>query len=174
MKIQDEFKYISKHLVAFTLLLLGCSSDSDWTINEKEFITAPQEMAMPIELFKENIETTNYTAVVLIKKARILKKPVWPLYYFSDYLNHFYEADVLETFKGPEYKKITYSVMAEAELEPFLPNYPIVLSLCGSNESGYYVPDNGYKSAASDLLIDVGRSFKSGNKPFKTNINACK
>jgi len=152
---------------------LGCASDGDWIINEKQMTEASQEIPMPVEFFKTNIETTNFTALVYLKKARVLKKPTWPLNYLSDYLNHMYEAEVIEIFNGAEHKKISYSVMAEAGNEPYLPNYPIILSLCGSKETGYYIPDNGYVSAASDLLINFGRAFKRGKKPNKNTNGVC-
>ena len=175
MKLQKKYKYFLFYLyyLTFTLSLLGCTSDSAWMINEKQMTEAPQEMAMPVEFFKENIETTNYTALVYLKRAKVLNRPIWPFNYLSDYLNHMYEAEVIETFNGAEHKEISYSVMAEADIKPYLPNYPIILSLCGSIETGYYIPDNGYESAASDLLINFGRAFKKGKKPNNNTKSVC-
>ncbi len=115
---------------------------------------------MPVELFMQNIASTDYTALVYVKRGKVLNQPVWPLNYFTDYLDHLYEADVIETFNGPDYKKITYSVMAEANLKPHMDSYSRVISLCGSFEKGYYVPGSGYKSTASEELISAGRDFK--------------
>lgn len=173
MKLKSKNIRFCICVLTLMLSVLGCSSDSDWIINKKLMGKAPSEMSMPVGLFNENIETTDYTALVYVKRAKVLNKPMWPLIYFSDYLNHLYEAEVIETFNGPEYKKILYSVMAEADIEPHLDGYPIVVSLCGSLEKGYYVPDNGYKSAASEALINSGRAFKSKKKPVKKNKSVC-
>ncbi len=174
MRFQKKYKsLIFLYYLFLMLILVGCTYDGDWIINEKQMTEASQEMAMPIEYFKENIETTNYSALVYLKKARVLRKPVWPFNNLSDYLNHMYEAEVIETFNGVEHKEIMYSVMADADIEPYLPNYPIIISLCGSNETDYYVPDNGYISAASDLLINFGRDFIRGKKVNKNTKSVC-
>ncbi len=173
MNLKNKYLRFCLYCLALTSLL-GCAFDGDWIINEKEKAGVPSKEAMPVMHFKKNIEATNYTALVYIKRAKVLKKPIWPLNYFSDYLNHMYEAEVIETYDGTEHKEILYSVMAEADTEPYLPNYPIVVSLCGSMDTGYYIPDNGYESAASDALINYGRAFKSSKKHNKKKECICK
>ena len=160
-------------VLAITILSVACKSEGDWIVNDKKMADPPQDKAMPVELFKKNIEETDYSALVYLKRARVLRKPVWPLSYLSDYWLHLYEAEVIETFNGAEYKQISYTVAAEANIDPYLPNYPIILCLCGSIETGFNLPDNGYVSAASLLLMNFGREFKKGIKTQIDSQNIC-
>lgn len=142
------------------IILTSCTCDTSWEVNTNPVTQAPPEHVMPLELFKANIAETSYTALVYIERARVLQKPLWPFSKAAGYVNHEYEAKVIETFRGDAHKKITYTVMADADIDPYLSPYLMVVSLCGFGKTGYYVPDNGYVSPAFDELIDYGRNFK--------------
>ena len=160
----------------------GCDQPSspEWIHTTQTPQTAPQHMAMPPELLQQNIMTTAYTGVVLPIKVKVTTSNGGkPSAFATDYVNHIYHAKVIETIKGPVLEEITYAVMAEARIAPRLENYPIIVSLCGSAQQGFYIPDNGYESAAPEALIQQARKFAARVASEKltdekTAISVCK
>ena len=165
MRLSKAIFAVSQLALALILLSGGCTYDGAWVENEGPLVQAPSEMAMPVELFEQNLGTTSYTALVHVTRGRVLGKVAWPFNRLGPlYRNHLYEADVLETFKGAAHDRVVYSVMAEAGTALNLPNYPVVVSLCGAGGNSYYVPDNGYVSAASHRLVEAGRRYREGSR----------
>ena len=161
------------YLISVCLFFIGCQNKSDWLINEKPIIEAPQNHAMPADFLRANISRTDYTALVFIKKAKI-EGNVWWNFNTQGYVDHIYQAEVIETFKGPRHDQITYSVMAEANSELRLPNYPIVVSLCYLEGEKFYVPDNGYVSAAPESLIQYARELSRQKSSATRKTSVCK
>jgi hypothetical protein len=116
---------------------------------------APENVDITPDLVKANIATTDYSAIVYILKGRVKEKS--PLRRLGGYVNHIYQARVLETIRGPRYDRITFSVMAESDIDPILPDYPVIVSLCGKVSDAMYVPDNGYELPATPVLTAAAR-----------------
>lgn len=146
----------------------GCIGEDAWQENDKPIITVSEKNIMPRELMKKNILETDFTAVVVIKKGKVLEKTSW-IFGNQGYVNHIYQAEVVDIIKGEAQSDIiTYSVMAEAASEISLPNYPLIVSLCQGKDSIFYMPDNGYESPASEPLILFSKKFlTSGNSEIK-------
>ena len=134
--------------------------DPLWVANTASMTDADDTSGMPAGLLKDNIKTTAYTAVVRITEARVDD----PHPGFG-YVNHVYRAEVLEIFRGVSEKTIEYRVMAERDIQLSLPAYPIIVSLCGDDDKGFYVPDNGYTTPAAKSLIAVARRVGRSIKP---------
>jgi hypothetical protein len=171
-----QITIILKILPAIGILILnGCYPDGQWQENDMPFEKAPVERAMPYDILEQNIFNTDYTAIVVIKKGRILEKRNW---FFKDqgYVNHIYEADVLESIKGKIPNFITYSKMVEASTELSLPKYPLIVSLCASESEGnvFYLPDNGYETVASDSLVKFAKRVKDMQIEKSQSENVCK
>jgi hypothetical protein len=149
----------------------GCKSDG-WIENRAPMGVAPKDQGIPEGLLNENIETTDYSAIVFVEKgmfhdsSRLKRK-------LGGYVNHIYRARVLETIRGPQHAYVTYSVMAEADIDPILPNYPVLVSLCGSEKTGFYVPDNGYEIPATDSVKARARIFVKQPKKSALKKSVC-
>ena len=160
------------------LILIASMSSCDsrvappWIENNRHMTAAPERDAVPAGLLEDNMKTTRYTYRVTIRRARVTGErggPPKP----RGYVNHVYDAIVLETFKGPAKQRITYAVMADADIKPSLPGYPLIVSLCGSDERGYHVPDNGYVFPASDSLTALARRFSKKNPGSRSGESIC-
>ena len=103
-----------------------------------------------------HLRTTSLTALVRVERA-VVTGPGGGAPPARGYVNHRYEARVLETYRGPVMERVTYEVMADADLRPVLPPYPLIVSLCGPVGDRYYVPDNGYVTPATPGLVELAR-----------------
>jgi len=68
---------------------------------------------------------------------------------------------------------ITFSVMAESDIGPILPEYPVIVSLCGKARDAMYVPDNGYELPATRALAAAAREFSRKVKSSMNQKSAC-
>lgn len=140
-----------------------CSPSPRWLENKNRQMTgAPEQNAIPPDLLEDNMKTTRYTYLVFIEKAMVTGERGGPPKTYG-YVNHVYNARVIEVFKGPKLDRVTYSVMADADIKPSLPAWPMIVSLCGSEKEGFYVPDNGYVSPAVDSLVAKARRLSKKN-----------
>lgn len=160
-------------LIIFTLLFLCSGAGCGGWIENRAVMKqeAPSEAGIEPDLVRANIETTDYSAIVFIMRGKVKEKSA--LRRLGGYVNHIYQARVLETIKGPRYETITFSVMAESDIDPILPEYPMVVSLCGSGPHALYVPDNGYELPATSVLAAAARGWsrhRAGKKGGVTNV----
>jgi len=145
------------YISSFFLVLIASCNPNNESGTTKEVTQQKENIyAMPTSLLKENVMETDYTAIVSLKSAEIIgdneKIP--------GYVRHVYNAEVVETIKGPAYKNIKFSVWAEAGLSPNLSKHPVVVSLCEGEKKSLYVPDNGYVSDVTEELAEFARSLK--------------
>jgi hypothetical protein len=154
----------------------GTESDSasgeEWLRNDKpEGVAVDEDVAgLPKEHIEENIRTTAVTVLVRVTAGKIWVNPDYP----SDgYVNHVYQADVLEVFRGKVSGKITYSVMADRDLPLRFPGHPIVLSLCGRDPDMYGVPDNGYEFPAAPRVLREARTCAKRKSTHTHPATAC-
>lgn len=155
-------------VIAFLVLLPSCDT---WTENSSVMKVAPEYEGITPDLVRANIATTDYSAIVFIEKGKVKEKG--PLRRLGGYVNHIYRARVLETLRGPRYERITFSVMAESDIDPILPGYPIIVSLCGTGPDALYVPDNGYELPASSALAKAARDAAQKVKSTKPAKSVC-
>jgi hypothetical protein len=130
---------------------------------------APKDEAMPGDLLVNNIRTTDYTAVICIISAKANESENTGI----GYNNHIYKARVLETIKGEQLDIIEYSVVAERGIQVRKPNYPLIVSLCGSIKAGFHVPDNGYESSAPRDLVEIARHASINDAKFSDASSVC-
>ncbi len=133
---------------------------------------APEEPYLSPELVRANIEATDYTAIVIILRGKV-KEKAFLRKLGGGYVNHVYQARVMETIRGPRYDAIMFSVMAESDMEPFLPEYPVIVSLCGKGSDAMYVPDNGYEIPATATLAAAARSAARRLKKSVPSRSVC-
>ncbi len=134
-----------------------------WTINKSEETQfVPDSLTLEVEYFNGNFYSTNFTALVRIRRARIEDEFGRPTDIKKGYVHHVYEAEIVELYRGEPRKIVTYYVMAEAGIRLYLPEYPLMVSLCSSSQSRfnrYYTPDNGYDLPASKEMIEEARKL---------------
>jgi hypothetical protein len=118
----------------------------------------------------ENISTTPVTVLAHVTAGKVLSDPQHPRDF---YVNHLYEAEVLEGFRGKVANRITFSVMAESNNPLRMPTYPIVISLCGNEQRGYYVPDNGYEFPAAPKILGEARTAAKQTSVQRHPTTAC-
>ncbi|HOT46538.1 MAG TPA: hypothetical protein PLM53_17035 [Spirochaetota bacterium] len=116
---------------------------------------ATEDVDISPDLVKTNIATTDYSAIVHITRGRVKENS--PLRRLGGYVNHIYQARVIENLRGPRYETITFSVMADSDIDPILPDHPVIVSLCGKSGDAMYVPDNGYELPATPALTAAAR-----------------
>lgn len=152
-------------------VLPGCDG---WIENRAEMKQAPEYSALTPELLSGNMESTDYTAIVHILKGRVegrrfMRRPV-------GYVNHIYQARVIETLRGQRLETINFSVMADSDIDLILPDHPVIVSLCGSKDGLFYVPDNGYMLPANASMTDAARAFARMKKKApsrKSTVSVC-
>ncbi len=133
---------------------------------------APEYRELSPDLVRANIVTTDYTAIVYILKGRVKERS--PLRYLKGgYVNHIYRARVLETIRGGRYDTITFSVMAESDIDLIMPEYPVIVSLCGKKSDAMYVPDNGYELPATPALAAAARDMARRSEKTAPRKNVC-
>lgn len=139
--------------------------------NEPERAASDDDVAgLPKNLVYENIRTTAVTVLARITAGKVWNHPEHPR---DLYVNHIYQAEVLEVFRGKVADKITYSLMAERSFPLRMPTYPIVLSLCGDGLKGYYVPDNGYEFPAAPKVLLEARIAAKQKSTLAHPTTAC-
>ncbi len=151
MNIRRKYSII---MISVFTLLPSCDT---WTENRFVMKPAPENEEISRDLVRDNIAATDYSAIVFVEKGKVKEKG--PLRRLGGYVNHIYRARVLETLRGPRYERITFSVMADSDIDPILPYYPVIVSLCGKSGDALYVPDNGYELPATPSLAAAAREF---------------
>lgn len=101
-------------------------------------------------LVRGNVQSTDYSALVKIERITRSGPP-------SGYATWFYEATVLEGWYGPKLDQISFRQTVEADMSVRVPKKPQIVSLCRSQERGYYIPDNGFMLPATKHLEAVAR-----------------
>jgi len=147
------------YMISILLISLShLSACSCWVENRAAMQQyAPENTDISPDLVKANISATDYSSVVHIMRGKVQGNSLQRS--MGGYVNHIYEARVIETLKGQSYENITFSVMAESDIDPFLPDYPVIVSLCGKGPDAMYVPDNGYELPATQSLTTAARDF---------------
>ncbi len=161
----------SIHIISFLVsltLLLSCDT---WTENRSVMKQAPENDNISPDLVRDNIATTDYSAIVFVEKGKVKEKG--PLRRLGGYVNHIYRARVLETLRGPRYERITFAVMADSDIDLILPEYPVIVSLCGKEKDAMYVPDNGYELPATAALTAAAREFSRKVKSSAPAKSVC-
>jgi len=132
---------------------------------------APENADISPDLVKANISATDYSSVVHIMRGKVQGNSLQRS--MGGYVNHIYEARVMETLKGQSYENITFSVMAESDIDPILPDYPVIVSLCGRGPDAMYVPDNGYELPATQTLTTAARDFARKRNTIVPSKSIC-
>jgi hypothetical protein len=96
-------------------------------------------------LIRSNVMTTDFSA--LVKVDRITRSGPE-----QGYATWYYEATVLESWVGPEMDRIQYRQTVDADMPVRVPEKPQIVSLCGSQKRGFYIPDNGFMLPATKHL----------------------
>lgn len=164
-------KRFTLYTIVIALVLILLTSCDGWVENRSVMKPAPENEDISPDLVRANIATTDYSAIVFVEKGRVKEKS--PLRRLGGYVNHIYRARVLETLRGPRYERITFSVMADSDIDPILPGYPVIVSLCGRGPEALYVPDNGYELPASPALTKAARDAAGKVKASAPQKSVC-
>jgi hypothetical protein len=165
MKIDTSIQVIIAVLFSLSL----CVNCGGWVNNRAVMKEAPEESDLAPDLVRDNIDTTDYSAIVYKLKGRVKEAP--GRRGKGGYVNHIYRARVLETIKGPRYDSITFTVMAERDIRLILPDHPVIVSLCGKGGDVLYIPDNGYELPATPVMKQTARDharMSKGSAPLKS------
>jgi hypothetical protein len=126
-----------------------------------------EQILLPLEVVLDNIQTTDHSYLVRIIGVTITGAYGGPPS-ARGYVNHLVKARVLERFRGPVIPEVTYSVMADADARPFMPDYPVIVSLCHAPDESVHIPDNGYISAVPPHYLEAIRQLHP--EAIKSNI----
>jgi hypothetical protein len=161
-------------LLAFLPILFACDAKQapGRTAVDQPALPASDDTALSSELVAQNIHKTDCTVLVIITGSRVTGPGGGPPP-SRGYVNHVYTARVLETFKGPRAAVITYTVMAEADLNPMSSKHPFIVSLCINRKGEYHVPDNGYVIPATRELLTRARRA-AGGPQHKASGSICR
>jgi hypothetical protein len=170
VRIMEILKTSLLLILMFSSIFL-IPSCNGWVKNRAAMKQAPENVDISPDLVRANIATTDYSAIVYILKGRVKEK--WALRFLGGYVNHIYQARVIETFRGPRYETIAFSVMAESDIDPILPDHPVIVSLCGKKSDAMYVPDNGYELPATQALTAAARNFARKLKTSAHQKSVC-
>lgn len=103
------------------------------------------------ELIRGNVISTDFSA--LVKIDRITRAGPQ-----QGYATWHYEATILENWVGPKMDRIQYRQTVDADMPVRVPEKPQIVSLCGSQKGGFYIPDNGFMLPATKRLESVARA----------------
>lgn len=135
-----------------------------WVENSSDTISfVDDSLSVERSWLTNNFHETNYTAIVRITRGRIEDVNGRPTDATRGYVNHVYEAKVIEQIRGVPLKTVRYYVMADAGIPLHLPAYPTVVSLCSARKSKYnryFTPDNGYTLPLSKSLYETVSRLK--------------
>lgn len=129
------------------------------------------EVGIPVFLVRQNIETTDFSGAVRIESSQRVGPNDGPP---SDtgYVNHKYEASVLEIWRGKFASKITFYEMADADAKTREPGKVLIVSLChNKNTNRYHSPDNGYVFGAPKACLAKGKQISKS--AAVSNHSAC-
>lgn len=133
--------------------------------------TEPSEEEALLELVRGNVATTDLSAVVEIKAARV-EGPNGAPPATTGYVNHVYEVEILTPIFGCGARKsFTFSQMAEADIRPMEIGTVLFVSVCRDGEGRYHPPDVGYAIPRSELPASALTELKS--KPSPKGASAC-
>jgi len=126
-------------LIAFAFTTLGAT---EWEENPRERIEITQQdfPYLDIDTVIDNLIGVDYLAIVYPTAMRQLP---------GDHAGHAVRATVEYTALGDDYKTITFASYGSVPL----PNYPILVGLCGTAADDLYSADLGYEIPATKEVI---------------------
>jgi hypothetical protein len=125
------------------------ATESEWVDNARERRDATRERDAPyldVGTIFDRLKGVRYLAIVYPTAMRELR---------GDHAGHALKATVEYTALGKNYKTITFASLG---IMP-IPNYPILVGLCGFEAHYLYAPDNGYEMAATKEIIEKVKNF---------------
>ena len=133
--------------------------------------TEPTEEEALLGLVRGNVATTDLSAVVEIKAARV-EGPNGAPPAAKGYVNHVYEVEVLTPIAGcGAERSFSFSQMAEADIHPMAIGTVLFVSVCRDGKGSYHTPDVGYAIPQSELPASALTELES--KPGPEGASAC-
>lgn len=133
--------------------------------------TAGPEPGSLAELVTGNVASTDLSALVTIKAARIEGQGGAPPS-TTGYVNHVYDVEVVTCVHGcSNVKTFTFGEMAEAGNPTKKVGSSVMVSACRSGPSLYFTPDVGYLISADDLPPNLVSELAA--KPPPREKSAC-
>lgn len=121
------------------------------TVSENQF-------ALQSEAIVESIVNTPYSALIRITSVTTIDLPDTDK--SDDYAEQqfIFKANVIETYRGEAKKNISYMMRVERGEEANFPKYPVIITLCKSNE-GFYWPGVGAMFSADSRLRNLAKEI---------------
>ncbi|WP_294965035.1 hypothetical protein [Sulfurimonas sp.] len=133
------------------LLKEKCFDDNKHTINKWIYVSKQDqvnEITLPLQLIKKNIEEYNYSALMQIDKFKITN-----FNKESREKQIIYHANIIETFKGKKLSEIEFSKTIDIDekicLDSTIVGHTLLINL-EEYEKKYYGPDVGCVSSIAD------------------------
>jgi hypothetical protein len=87
-------------------------------------------------------------------------------------LIHVRHARVLETFRGPALKTVTYTITTEPDESTEFPKEPVIVTLCGHGDRLYW-PGVGSTFPGDEGARDIARSAAASVDAHQTVFSSC-
>jgi len=163
--------FISFVLAAVIISYFAFRNSDEWVENNQARIEVYNKNYPNLnadERVMDLLEKTNYAAIVYPKAIYI-----YPNSWFHQTIlgnptegtSFTIKADVELTIIGSVYKTITYASSSNN-----LPQHPLFVALCFSEEVGLYAPDNGYEIPATKEIIKFLKSMDKQKIVHKSSI----
>lgn len=132
----------------------------------------PEQAAEMFELVRGNVASTDLSALVEIRGARIEGPDGGPVP-VSGYVNLIYEVEVVTPIRGcGKTEGFEFAEMAEAGYKPMKDGTLLFASVCRDEDGRYHTPDVGYAIPQSEL--PAGAALRLAAKPPKKAASACR
>lgn len=122
------------------------------------------EVPVPVSLILENIATTDFSALVRVEAVDVVGANNGPPNTVG-YNNHRYRVSVDETISGLPEHRITFYVMADADIQPLaaVGDQLFVSLCCTTSKVVCHSPDNGYVFPAPPSFVQgLNRALEKG------------
>ena len=123
-----------------------------------------QSEALMLEAIEDFISSTPYCALIQHTSVDVSPDPNDP----HSEIN-IYHAKVLETFRGQQFRNISYILISDKGSDPTLVKQPVIITLC-SVKDGFFWPGTGSMFEATEEVIKkarrIGQKLKFVKQPF--------
>jgi hypothetical protein len=163
-----------------TLLLAVCSTSACKADTKSRVVTEPEISVAGNEVLDyqasviaQSIVDTSYSALIQVTSIDVINLPDDDK--TDDYSEQkfVYHAHVIETFRGETKKNITYVMFVEGGEQPRSYKNPLIITLCHSNDEGFYWPGVGSDYLAHNKLKSLAREAGEKANKNQTRFNFC-
>lgn len=122
------------------------ATDDSWIDNARARRAVLKEEFPDVDTIFDQLKGVQYLAIVYPTAMKVLR---------GDHAGHAIRATVEYTALGKNYKTITYASYGSVPI----PNYPVLVGLCGWEAHDLYSSDLGYEIPATKEIIEKLKNF---------------